>query len=68
MVVSRKNYKNNKNANMDIISKLQALRQELCDIQNNTELGESERRRGNAVDRAITATDNLIEALTELEK
>jgi len=53
---------------MDIINNLQALRQELCDIQNNTELGESERRRGNAVDRAITATDNLIEALTELEK
>lgn len=49
---------------MDIINKLQALRQELCDESNKTPYGNE---RGRANDRAITATDNLIESLGELE-
>lgn len=49
---------------MDIINKLQALRQEFCEICNNTPFGNE---RGRAVDRAIDKIDALIEALQELE-
>ena len=48
---------------MDIINHLQALRQELCDEINAEPQGNE---RGRANDRAITAIDNLIEALEEL--
>jgi hypothetical protein len=48
---------------MDIINHLQALRQELCDEANKQPYGN---KRGSANDRAITAIDNLIEALETL--
>lgn len=48
---------------MDTINHLQALRQELCDIINKDS---QNNKRGQAVDRAITAIDNCIEALEEL--
>jgi len=48
---------------MDIINQLQALRQELCDNAKELPYGNE---RGRAKDKAITAIDNLIEALEEL--
>ena len=44
--------------------KLEALRQELCDIANKTPYGNE---RGRANDRAITAIDNLLIALKEIK-
>jgi len=49
---------------MDIIEKLQALRQEFCEIEN---AGTEQGQRGRAIDRAIDKIDALIEALQELE-
>lgn len=49
---------------MDTINHLQALRQELCDIINKNPNGNE---RGRAIDRAITAIDNLIKALDEVD-
>lgn len=48
---------------MDTINHLQALRQELCDQIN---ADGTNNKRGQANDRAITAIDNLIIALEEL--
>jgi hypothetical protein len=48
---------------MDIINQLQALRQELCEQTNKQPYGNE---RGRERDRAITAIDNLIEALERL--
>lgn len=48
---------------MDTINHLQALRQELSDKLNTLTYGD---KRGRATDKAITAIDNLIIALEEL--
>lgn len=49
---------------MDIINRLEALRQELCDIINGDG---TNNKRGQVNDRAITAIDNLLLALEDLE-
>lgn len=50
---------------MDIINRLQALRQEFCEIINKDP---QNNKRGQVLDRAITAIDNLILALEDIEK